>query len=104
MHINALHPDYRPPNNEAVHTIRVFNLYGAETLRMEDPGGAGLYSLIQSFLGVAKTWDWQLHAEMAEALDSGLANISIKSWPIGTAQQWNTGALGTVQFVRKAAV
>ncbi|QXO13702.1 hypothetical protein SEA_DUMPTRUCK_47 [Gordonia phage DumpTruck] len=100
MNINALHPNYRPPNDEAVHTIRVFTPRGLETLRLEsdfpstDP-------LVRSFKGVAKEWNWQLHPEMAEALEDGLRTLSIKSWPIGTPMQWAIGHLGTVQFVRK---
>ncbi|QFG12361.1 hypothetical protein HWC69_gp052 [Gordonia phage Ranch] len=103
MNIDALHPNYRPPNNEAVHTIRVFTPGGIETLRLEsdfpstDP-------LVRSFNGVVKEWGWNLHPEFAEALEDGLRGFSIKSWPIGTPTQWANGHLGTVQFVRKAAV
>ncbi|QFG08189.1 hypothetical protein PBI_GRETELLYN_50 [Gordonia phage GretelLyn] len=101
MNIDFNHESYRPPNNESVSTIRVFNVHGVETQRLEDTGVAGLYALCQSFLGIAKTWGWQLHPDMAEALEGNLAGLQVKSWPIGTAQQWETGALGTVQFVGK---
>lgn len=62
-------------------------------------------TLLRSYLAVVKEWDLEIGGDGLRVAKGYFRDIEVKSWRIGTFQQWNTGDmanLGWVTFIRDA--
>lgn len=90
--MNIVTSDKDSPINEFKYTIRIFGANGTETLRLESNM---ISTVIDSFTKIAKSWDWVYDHVLKEYQE-----FEVKSWSIGTAQQFKNGCTGTVQLYK----